>query len=125
MQIACPLTQEKLNLLFRPSGHKINIRLTLKLNQKKLFESSKIKYFGLILDNKLNWKPHITELCKKLGGAVGMLYKIRTLCPASTLKSLYFSLFHSHLSYGLVVWVMQARLTSRKSNLFRKKHLQP
>ena len=69
-----------------------------------MFESSKIKYLGLILDNKLNWKPHICELSKKLGRAVGLVYKVRKLFSPSALRSLYFSLFNSHLSYGLVVW---------------------
>ena len=31
-------------------------------------------------------------------------YKVRKLCIPSVLRSLYFSLFNSHLSYGLVVW---------------------
>ena len=33
-----------------------------------------------------------------------MLYKIRSLCPTSVSRSLYYSLFNSHLSYGLSVW---------------------
>ena len=37
-------------IVFRSPRHNLDIRLTLKLNQKKLFESSKIKYPGLILD---------------------------------------------------------------------------
>ena len=114
VQIACPLTQEKLNLLCLGLKDNLDIRLAPKLNQKKLFESSKIKYLGLILDNKLNWKPHITELCKKLCRAVGILYKIRTLCPTSTLKSLYFSLFHSHLSYCFVVWGNAGKVENKK-----------
>ena len=39
---------------------------------RTLFESSKIKYLGLILDNRLNWKAHIAELTKKLSRAVGL-----------------------------------------------------
>ena len=70
----------------------------------KLFESPKIKYLGLILDNKLDRKVHITELSKKLNWGVGLLYKIRNLCPTSGLRSLYYSIFNSHLLYGLVVW---------------------
>ena len=35
---------------------------------------------------------------------MGLLYKVRKLCSPSALRSLYFSLFNSHLSYGLVVW---------------------
>ena len=91
-------------IIFRPSRNKIDLHITLKLHHTKLVESSKIKYLGLILDNKLNWKHHISELSQKLGHAVGLLYKVRKLCSPSALRSLYFSLFNSHLSYGLVVW---------------------
>ena len=63
-----------------------------------------MKYLGIIIDNKLNWKGHIAELTKKLSRAVGLIYKIRHMCPTAVLRSLYFSLFHSHLSYGLVLW---------------------
>ena len=91
-------------IVFRPAKDKSKERLTLKLHHTKLFESSKIKYLGLILDNKLNWKAHLNELSKKLSRAVGLMYKIRHFCPTAVLRSLYYSLFHSHLSYGLVLW---------------------
>ena len=90
--------------MFRPQRYKITERVTLKTHHSKLLESPKIKYLGLILDNKLDWKGHITELSKKLSRAVGLLYKIRNLCPTSVLRSLYYSIFNSHLLYGLVVW---------------------
>ena len=108
-------------IVFRPPRHNFDMRLTLKFSNSKLFESRKIKYLGLILDNKLNWKPHITELCKKLSRAVGMLYKIRSLCPTSVLKSLYFSLFHSHLSYGMVVWGTASLVDINKIKSLQKK----
>ena len=47
------------------------------MHHSKLSESSKIKYLGLILDNKLDCKGHITELSKKWSLAVGLLYKIK------------------------------------------------
>ena len=52
-------------IVFRPLRHRSIDRVTLKLHHTKLFESSKIKYLGLILDNKLDWKSHISELSKK------------------------------------------------------------
>ena len=58
-------------------------------------------YLGL---PESNWKAHISELSKKLSRAVGMLCKIKSFCTPSVLKSLYYSLFDSHLAYGLVVW---------------------
>ena len=63
-------------------------------------KSHKIKY----LDPFLRWNYHISELTKKLNRVIGMIYKIRYYCTKSVLLSLYFSLFHSHLSYGLSVW---------------------
>ena len=55
----------------------MTLRITLKLHSK-LYESSKIKYLGLIADNKLNWKAHINELSKKLSRAVGCYIKSGT-----------------------------------------------
>ncbi len=69
----------------------------------KIFESSKIKYLGVILDSRLTWRHHINELSKKLNRAVGLLYKIRQFCTKEVLRSLYFSLFGSHLGYCIAV----------------------
>ena len=43
------------------------------------------------------------ESSKKLSRAVGMLYKIRDYSQKHVLKTLYHSIFSSHLSYGLPV----------------------
>ena len=110
-------------IVFRPLRHRSTDRVTLKLHHAILFESSKIKYLGLILDNKLDWKSHISELSKKLSRALGLLYKIRDLCPLSVLRSLYFSIFNSHLSYGLVVWGNASKLYINKIKSLQKRAL--
>ena len=45
---------------------------------------------------------------------MGMLYKIWTLCTTFVLKSLYFSLFHSNLSYGLAEWGIASKINMNK-----------
>ena len=91
-------------LIFRPPKVSLNDRVTLRLNGVTIFESPKIKYLGIILDSRLTWKHHVNEICKKLGRSLGMIYKTRKLCNEKILRSLYFSLFNSHASYGLAVW---------------------
>ena len=91
-------------IIFRPPKKAFNQRIVLKLTGIKIFESPKIKYLGVILDPFLRWNHHINDLTKKLNRAIGMIYKIRYDCTKTVLLSLYFSLFHSHLSYGLSVW---------------------
>ena len=66
-------------IIFRPPGMKLQNRVVLTLNNVKIHETRKIKYLGLLMDDRLSWKFHINELCKKLGRSVGMLYKIRHL----------------------------------------------
>ena len=110
-------------LVFRPTRHKTYERFTLKLHHSKLFESQKIKYLGLILDNKLDWKGQIAELTKKLSRAIGLIHKMKGLCPISVLRSLYHSLFNSHLSYGLVVWGNASRWNLEKIRSLQKRVL--
>ena len=92
-------------IIFKPPRAKLTNRITLTLNRTQIFDSTKIRYLGVILDNKLTWKFHIFELSKKLNRAVGMLYKLRRLnCSRQILLSLYFAIFQSHLTYGICLW---------------------
>ena len=92
-------------IIFRPPNLGFVDSITLSLNQTKIYESAKIKYLGIILDSRLSWKFHIFELRKKLNRAVGVLYRLSKLkCQKNILLSIYYALFHSHLSYGLCVW---------------------
>ena len=52
-------------ILFKPPRSQLLNRFTLKLNRVTLVESNKIKYLGVIMDDRLTWKHHIYELRKK------------------------------------------------------------
>ena len=91
-------------MIFRPPRKRMDSKFILRLNNTKLRESFKIKYLGVFLDNRLTWKFHIKELCKKLSRAVGIIFKMRHYCTESTIKYLYYSMFNSHLSYGISLW---------------------
>ena len=82
-------------VIFKPPKTRLHNRVTLTLNRTTIFESTKIKYLGVILDNKLSWKHHIVELSKNLNRAVGLLYKLRRIkCNKHILLSLYFQFFN-------------------------------
>ena len=91
-------------VIFRSKRKKIDYDIKLKLNGKRLFPSPFIKYLGLMIDENLSWNQHIDELSKKLNRANGMLSKIRHYVNKSTLRTLYFSTFSSHLGYCCQIW---------------------
>ena len=52
-----------------------------------------------------------------------MLFRIRDICPKSVLRSLYFSIFNTHISYGLPVWGTADSLYIDRVNILQKKDI--
>jgi len=66
--------------------------------------TTSIKFLGLLLDNKLTWKAHSRELVIKLNKACYAIRTIKSLVSLKELISIYFSYFHSLLTYGVIFW---------------------
>ena len=76
----------------------------IKINNYEIKEVESTKFLGVTIDNKLSWKPHLKNLAKKLRCCTGQLNRIKNYLPKSMYKSLYHTLFESHLIYGVTVW---------------------
>ena len=93
----------------------------IKISGKPIKEVMSAKFLGVTIDNKLSWIPHIDTLYKKLKCATGILNRIMNNIPKNSHKSLYFSLFESHLKYCLTVYGAASKCYTEK--LFRiQKH---
>ncbi len=91
-------------IFFRKSSKTIPNNAKIKINGQKLYPSSNIKYLGIYLDEHLTGSAHMSYLALKLKRANGMLSKIRHYVGAEQLKSIYFSIFSSHMLYGSQIW---------------------
>ena len=76
----------------------------IKINGHTIEPTDHIKYLGIYLDSTLSGKYHCEMLSKKLKRANGMLSKIRHYVPKAELKSIYHSIFASHMIYGCQIW---------------------
>ena len=76
-------------------------KFKLTIRKYTLHEVDRIKYLGVILDNKLNWNYHIAYLVTKLSQVAGMLYKTRDILPLKSRIMVYNSLAGSYLNYGI------------------------
>ena len=57
-----------------------------------------------MLQETLEWNLHLNILNLKLNRAIGLLCKIRHYAPKFLLKTLYYTIFHSHLIYTCQIW---------------------
>ena len=74
------------------------------LGNSPLQFKSHVKFLGIIIDNKLNFREHIKTIKNKLSKNIGILSKIKYYVPPDTLRNLYFSFLYPYLNYCVVVW---------------------
>ena len=71
---------------------------------KKIRQKTCTKYLGALMDKHLLFKDHINFLKQKLNRENGILAKLRHHLPSDILKTVYYSLFDTHLCYAYQVW---------------------
>jgi len=59
------------------------------------------KYFGINLDDKLNFDKHIENVESKTSKGIGVLWKLRQILDEKTLRVIYYALVHPFLYYYL------------------------
>ena len=69
-----------------------------------LMNVDEVKFLGIIIDDKLNWKPHIDHLAQKFNSHIVMIKRIMKLIPNTEYNKIYDALFKSHLIYCISSW---------------------
>lgn len=77
---------------------------TIFLNGEKLDLVDETVFLGLTLDRHLQWSPHLSGLAGRLSSAAYAVRRIRQYTNVETARLVYFSYFHSILSYGILIW---------------------
>ena len=62
------------------------------------------KYLGIILDQTLSWKDHVSSLGKKISSRLGMLSRARKVLPKHTCLTLYNAMILPLFDYCAPVW---------------------
>jgi Reverse transcriptase (RNA-dependent DNA polymerase) len=84
-------------------------------------EMPAIKFVGVYLDPKLNFKFHINKLVSKISRSLYMVQMSKNFLTVGALKSLYYALIHSNLIYGLHIWSSAAASTLNPLEKIQKK----
>ena len=78
--------------------------MNFRVTGQKIDTTTSVKYLGVYLNDSLTWKIHFKNLIPKLNRAIGLFSKVRHYTPKFLFKTIYYSLFNSHLIYGNQIW---------------------
>ena len=84
-------------------------------------EEKVFKFVGHVLDDKLAWSGHIEHICKKLATANFAINSSKNFLPLKIRRTLYFSLFDSHLNFGSLLWGCAEQKLLKKIETLQKK----
>jgi exonuclease III len=73
-------------------------------NDDYLKVQTSTNFLGIYLDNSLNWIPHITNLCSRLGKIKFLFYRLTKFLDKNVLINVYFAHVDSIIRYGIEVW---------------------
>lgn len=76
----------------------------IKINGETLDLVKSTIFLGLNIDAGLQWAPQIVALAGRLSSAAYAVRIIRQLTDEATARLVYFSYFHSVMSYGIILW---------------------
>ena len=89
---------------FKSKQKKFEGDLKIKLSGKSLYPTESVKYLGVKTGRNLSWQYHVNDFSIKLDRANALLFKMRKYVSCKILRSIYFAIFYSYLSYCCLVW---------------------
>lgn len=91
-------------LLFHNKSTQDKNQLILKIDGVPLTQAHVVKYLGIYIDDELSWIPHIEHLQKQIARSTALLSKLRYYVNIDVRRTVYYSLVHSHLNYGIAAY---------------------
>ena len=77
-------------------------------------------FLEVVIDKHISWKYHTEMLSSKISKYCGVLSRLKNYLPLFILRTMYFSMVHSHLNYGLFAWGFDSkRIIKLQKRCFR------
>ena len=98
---------------FKSKQKKFEGDLKIKVCGKILYLTDSVKYLGVQIDANLSWQYHVNDISIKLNRVNALLFKMRKYVSLEILRSIYFVIFDSCLSYCSLVWAQNCSTIQR------------
>lgn len=99
----------KTNFMIVKSARKRDASIDIHIRSKdgschSLDRKNSIKYLGVMIDESISWKYHISYICSKISRNIGIISKLRHYLSIPQLKQIYYNLIYPYISYAILAW---------------------
>ena len=96
-------------IIIKSPKKKLTNPIDIKLNNNDrtstiLERKDRVKYLGVLIDDKISWNFHISYICSRISKNTGIFYKLRSYLSLQQLKQLYYSLIYPYITYAILAW---------------------
>jgi hypothetical protein len=78
--------------------------ICIKYGDKQISNTLNMKFLGLFINDTSSWKTHIEYIMSELSSACYAVRSVKPYVSQNILKMIYYSYFHSFMTYGLLFW---------------------
>ena len=110
------LNQDKCHLLV--SGYK-HENIWARIGEVKIWESSKQKLLGVVIDRDLSFNEYVSSLCKKAVRKLSVLSRLSNLMSFQQRRLLMKSFVEAQFGYCPLVWMFHGRELNRNINYMK------
>ena len=96
---------------------------SIKIGDQQIAGCTSIKLLGITIDNNLNFKEHVTKICKKANQKLHALARIAKYLHTDKLKIIMKSFIESQFNYCPLVWMFHSRMLNNKINKLQERAL--
>ena len=93
---------DKCKLLVLPERKGDQVEVSINGSQVKAIDN--VELLGVVIDNKLNFKSHISKLIEKVGKQIDVLNRFKHILSFSSKISKYSAFIMSHSTYCSSIW---------------------
>ena len=83
---------------------KVNVYITDNDINVNLNRVNEAKYLGIIIDHHMHWDKQVNSLIKKNKFILFLFYKLKRFLNYTQLKIIYYAVFNSINTYGILGW---------------------
>jgi len=69
-----------------------------------LERKDRVKYLGVLLDDTVSFKHHISYAASRISPSNGIIAKLRNFSTLSQMRQLYYGIIYPYISYAILAW---------------------